>query len=118
MLRAVTQATALLIVAVSLVSCGNSDENYRSGYNDGSAVGYNSACNIRRTWIHGDVNNNDYAHGYADGVVDGIASCLRGKGQTANERGICFSRLQRRPPEARSGGSILDADGGSIFNAD
>ena len=87
MLRAVTQATALLIVAVSMVSCSNSDKNYRSGYNDGSAVGYNSACDIRRTLIYGDFNNNDYA----DGVVDGIANCLRDKGQAENERGIGYS---------------------------
>ena len=91
MVRPVTQAPALLVVAVSLASCGNSEDNYQSGYNDGSAVGYNSACNIRRTWIHGDFNNNDYARSYADGVVDGIANCLREKGELVNERGIGYS---------------------------
>ena len=36
MLRAVSNATALLAVAVCLASFGNSEENYQSGYNDAS----------------------------------------------------------------------------------
>lgn len=77
MLRGVSQATALLLVALSVAGCGNSDADYDRGHDDGFAVGYNTACEIRRTLISGDFDNEHYSRGYADGMAEGAGACRR-----------------------------------------
>jgi hypothetical protein len=58
-----------------LSSCADSEERYDVGYDDGYAVGYNTACRIRATLIEGDFDNTDYARGYAEGQSAGIVAC-------------------------------------------
>lgn len=62
--------------AIVLSSCGGFDEEaYDRGYDDGFAVGYNTACEIRATLIDGDWSEEDYSRGYAEGQSDGTISC-------------------------------------------
>lgn len=68
-------ASAFAIMVVAVAGCEDADERYDVGYDDGYAVGYNTACEIRATLIEGDFDNADYAKGYADGQIDGIAAC-------------------------------------------
>ena len=59
-----------------LSSCGGDDEEaYDRGYDDGFAVGYNTACEIRATLIDGDWSDEDYSRGYAEGQSDGTIAC-------------------------------------------
>lgn len=64
-------------MAIAGVACADPEKRYQAGYSDGFAVGYNTACEIRATFISDDFGNRDYSRGYADGIVDGIASCNR-----------------------------------------
>ena len=41
----------------------------------GYAVGYNTACEIRATFIEDDYGNESYSRGYADGQPNGIMAC-------------------------------------------
>lgn len=62
------------VMVLALAACGDNlgrDE----GYEDGYAVGYNTACEIRTTMIHGAFDNTEYAKGYAAGVTDGVKAC-------------------------------------------
>ena len=61
---------------ITVTSCGDSTARYQSGYNDGYAVGYNTACKIRTTLIEGDWSSEEYSKGYAAGVTDGITACV------------------------------------------
>jgi hypothetical protein len=63
------------MLLLSLAGCDDPEERYDVGYDDGYAVGYNTACEIRATLIEGDFDNSDYASGYAAGQTDGIAAC-------------------------------------------
>lgn len=71
------RSTVLFVAALSLISaCGeNAESRYEAGYDDGYAVGYNTACEIRATLIDGDWNNKHYSKGYSDGIEHGIAAC-------------------------------------------
>ena len=64
------------ICAVILSGCGD-DIGYDERYSDGYAVGYNTACQIRATLVHGEFDNKDYAKGYGAGQTDGIMACNR-----------------------------------------
>lgn len=68
-----------IAVCVLVAGCDNADERYDAGYNDGYAVGYNTACEIRATLIEGDFENSDYARGYASGQTDGTIACNRNR---------------------------------------
>lgn len=72
-MRRLAVASAALSILVS--ACAPSDDRYDVGYDDGMAVGYNTACEIRTTMIDGDFANRDYARGYAEGMEAGIAAC-------------------------------------------
>lgn len=50
-------------------------DDYSAGFGDGYAVGYNTACEIRATFIRGDWSNDQYAKGYAQGQEAGIVAC-------------------------------------------
>ena len=66
----------LIIVFVGVNSCGeSSDVSYQRGHQDGYAVGYNTACKIRATLIHGDWGNKHYSRGYAAGNTSGMIAC-------------------------------------------
>jgi hypothetical protein len=70
--------TLYLSFAVLLGGCWESSEvSYERGYDDGYAVGYNTACKIRSTLIDGDWSNKHYSRGYSDGNTAGIAACQR-----------------------------------------
>ena len=59
-----------------LVSCGPGENNYKRGYGDGYAVGYNSICYPESTnIILGAWDDKKYSEGYADGHADGQADC-------------------------------------------
>ncbi len=73
------RASRIFVVIVSLIffsSCGDSDERRNAGYNDGYAVGYNTACQIRATLIEGDFDDADYSKGYAKGQEAGMMACI------------------------------------------
>ena len=61
---------------LTVTSCEDATARYETGYNDGYAVGYNTACKIRTTQIEGDWSNEAYSKGYAAGVTDGINACV------------------------------------------
>ena len=65
----------LAIALLAVTGCESSDEAYGRGFTDGYAVGFNTACAIRATTIHGDWDNADYARGYSDGQTSGIVDC-------------------------------------------
>lgn len=65
----------LIVALLLLAACDDAEERYDVGYDDGYAVGYNTACEIRTTLIEGDFDSADYARGYANGQADGIAGC-------------------------------------------
>jgi len=67
------------LLAVVLSGCDDAEDRYDVGYDDGYAVGYNTACEIRATLIEGDFDNSDYARGYAEGQTDGIMACNANK---------------------------------------
>ena len=59
-----------------LVLAGCTEEEgttYDAGYSDGYATGYNTFCKIRATMIWGKFDYPEYARGYAEGEVAGIA---------------------------------------------
>ena len=60
------------------------DRKYDIGYDDGFAVGYNSTCKIRSTLINGDWESPSYSEGYAEGIIDGGAECLKDKDDGKN----------------------------------
>ena len=56
--------------------CGSADEDqYGIGYRDGYATGYNTACEIRATMIHGTWDDEEYSRGFADGQSAGVVAC-------------------------------------------
>ena len=73
-------------IFLALTACGGADEEaYNRGYDDGYAVGYNTACEIRATMIEGDWSDEDYSRGYAEGQTDGTIAC-----NVDREAGITF----------------------------
>lgn len=58
-----------------LAGCDDPEARYDVGYDDGSAVGYNTACQIRATLVEGAFDNADYARGYAEGMTAGTMAC-------------------------------------------
>lgn len=71
--------STILAAVFLLASCGRSEadreDRYGVGYRDGYAVGYNTTCEIRATLVEGDWQDEDYAHGYADGQTAGTIAC-------------------------------------------
>jgi hypothetical protein len=68
-------AVALPLLSSLLACRPDPEERYDVGYDDGYAVGYNTACQIRATLIEGDFDNADYARGYSQGTTDGVMAC-------------------------------------------
>ena len=60
---------------LTLAACSNAEEHADVGYDDGYAVGYNTACEIRATLIDGEFENKHYAAAFARGQSDGIVAC-------------------------------------------
>jgi len=74
------KAIVLLSLISTLFGCGpDADSRYDSGYNDGHAEGYNTACKIRATLVEGDWDDKNYSRGYQDGRAEGVADCKRDK---------------------------------------
>ena len=68
--------TCLFIISLALFGCGESaDKRFDSGYSDGYAVGYNTACKIRATMVKGDWDDEEYSNGYAKGKSAGTTAC-------------------------------------------
>ena len=67
------------VTLFAIVGCQDSEERYDAGYNDGYAVGYNTACEIRATLVEGAFDNPNYAEGYAEGLTDGVVACSSDK---------------------------------------
>ena len=68
------QKFGLLLVLLIVAGCREEEgTNYDAGHSDGYAVGYNTFCKIRATVIWGKFDYPEYARGYADGEVEGIA---------------------------------------------
>lgn len=67
------------IVFVSLAGCEDSDARFDTGYSDGYAAGFNTACEIRATLIEGDWDDENYSRGYSDGQTAGIVDCNNSK---------------------------------------
>jgi len=66
----------LLLIPLLLISCGNEEKTYESGYNDGFAEGYNTQCQIRATIVYGHWDSAEYSKGYNAGRNDGAQSCI------------------------------------------
>ena len=72
----------LAVMSVTLLSgCADGAESeatkrQNTGYGDGYAVGYNTACEIRATVIEGAWDDKNYSSGYAKGIEAGIISCI------------------------------------------
>lgn len=65
-------------VLTLLAGCSEEEgTSYDAGYDDGYATGYNTFCRIRMTVIWGKFDYPEYAKGYADGEVAGIADAKR-----------------------------------------
>lgn len=66
-------------LALVLTACGAGEDWHGIGYRDGYAVGYNTACQIRATPIHGEFDRGEYARGYSEGMTAGVADCNASK---------------------------------------
>ena len=76
MARLLMSAAALATIALVFTGgCEDKEAKYDSGYGDGYAVGYNTACQIRATLITGDWSSESYSKGYSVGIVNGIIAC-------------------------------------------
>ncbi len=69
--------TMAMLLILPLAGCIFDSDQRDAGYQDGYAVGYNTACEIRATMINGEWGNSTYSEGYASGVTDGIIACNR-----------------------------------------
>ena len=70
------------IASAVLQACSgapSAEERADVGYDDGYAVGYNTACQIRSTLIDGDFGNEHYARAYSKGMEGGIQDCNRAR---------------------------------------
>jgi hypothetical protein len=65
----------VVVTGVFTAACGDDVDQGDLGYDDGYAVGYNTACEIRTTLIAGNFENNEYATAYGRGQTDGIIAC-------------------------------------------
>ena len=66
------------ILATFVSGClEDEDERFDAGHSDGYAVGYNTECKIRATFIEGDFDNKGYSRGYNAGLVDGANDCKK-----------------------------------------
>lgn len=70
--RLIVSAASITVLAVG---CAEKRDWGEIGYDDGYAVGYNTACEIRATMIEGNFDNKEYAEAYARGRVDGANGC-------------------------------------------
>ena len=75
----VRRVSAILFVGVALTACESSEDAYDRGYQDGMALGYNTACEIRSTLVAAEWSNENYAEGFAEGQTDGIIACNEDK---------------------------------------
>ena len=77
-MRIPTAALAASFTLALVSACGGAakkEQRYESGYKDGYAVGYNTTCEIRATFIEGDWSDHDYSRGSAQGSVAGSVAC-------------------------------------------
>lgn len=71
-----------LITLLLLTACDKGKDNEERadvGYSDGYAVGYNTECKIRVTFIEGDWENKAYKEAYHRGEYDGKTACIEYK---------------------------------------
>ena len=76
------RALISVFILTFLVACDSSDSDsvrYEKGYDDGYAVGYNAACEIRLTVVEGDWEDENYSNAYEDGHYDGQQDCKEGR---------------------------------------
>ena len=66
----------LFLMSLLLISCGNDEKTYDSGYNDGFAEGYNTQCQIRATIVYGHWDSAEYSKRYNAGRNDGAQACI------------------------------------------
>ena len=66
------------ILAAFVSGClEDEDERFDAGHSDGYAVGYNTECKIRATFIEGDFDSKGYSRGYNAGLLDGAKDCKK-----------------------------------------
>ena len=68
-------AAGVCLLSLLMAGCSDRAEREDVGFDDGYAVGYNTACEIRATLIEGDFKSDAYAKAYARGIEAGIAAC-------------------------------------------
>jgi hypothetical protein len=72
---------SLLVGAVAITALagfGTTPKTFDQGYSDGYAVGYNTTCQVRGTYLNGDWDSRPYRHGYRSGLRAGVRACLHG----------------------------------------
>lgn len=70
----ITAIVSLLL----LTGFGTAPKSFDQGYGDGYAVGYNTTCRVRGTYLNADWDSPAYRDGYATGLRAGVRACLRG----------------------------------------
>ena len=83
--RILTWLFVFVVLFAFCRGCENSQERYRAGRQDGYAVGYNTACEIRATLAGNDWSSENYSRGYADGIEEGIIDCNSERKRKASE---------------------------------
>lgn len=71
--------SALAACLLLLFSCEKAEERYDVGFDDGVAVGYNTACGGRANLIEGDWSNAEYSRGHNEGLKVGAAECRKNR---------------------------------------
>lgn len=69
----------LIAAFLGLSGCIFEEDRSGAGFQDGLAVGYNTACEVRASLINAEWDNESYSRAYADGVTQGILQCLADK---------------------------------------
>ena len=67
-----------VVAITSLTGFGATPKTFNQGYSDGYAVGYNTTCRARGTYLNGDWDSPPYRNGYRNGLRAGVRACLRG----------------------------------------
>lgn len=70
------EISGVFLLSLLLAGCSDWSEREDVGFDDGYAVGYNTACGIRTSVVEGDFNNDRYANAYERGREAGAAACL------------------------------------------